>query len=146
MKTTIINSEKIIFFLCLFSSLVLFAQNKVELDTLKAFQFAIPHEIMEYQFNDPEIINELNRLSFNKMLIKDSSSVWMQTRMMIGSISSQSNFFDNSSSNLLSPLYNSYLETQKLATLKAILGSVQVGAVAYLAYKHIKKYGFLKKK
>lgn len=146
MKTTIINSEKIIFFLCFFSGLVVFAQNKVELDTLRAFQFAIPPEIMEYQFNDPEIINELNSLSFNKMLIKDSSSVWMQTRMMIGLLSSQSNLWDNSSSKLLSPLYNSYLETQKLATLKAILGSVQVGAVAYLAYKHIKKYGFLKKK
>ena len=47
---------------------------------------------------------------------------------------------------MLGPLYNNYLESQKLATLKAILGSVQVGAVAYLAYKHIKKYGFLKKK
>jgi len=146
MKTTIINFEKIIFFLCFFSGLILFAQNKVELDTSRAFQFIIPPEILEYQFNDPEIIQELNRLSFNKMLIKDSSSVWMQTRMMIGSLSGQSNLWSNSSSKLLSPLYNSYLETQKLATLKAILGSVQVGAVAYLAYKHIKKYGFLKKK
>jgi len=33
------------------------------------------------------------------------------------------------------------LKEDELKTLKAILGSVQLGGVAYLAYKHIKKYG-----
>ena len=33
------------------------------------------------------------------------------------------------------------LREDELKTLKSILGSVQLGGVAYLAYKHIKKYG-----
>jgi len=146
MKTKILNSRKTILLLYFISCFALFAQNKIELDTLRAFNLSIPEEILEYQFSDPAIINELNLISLNKMFVNDSSSVWMRTRMMIGAISSQSNIYDNSSSKMLGPLYNNYLETQKLATLRAILGSVQVGAVAYLAYKHIKKYGFLKKK
>lgn len=33
------------------------------------------------------------------------------------------------------------LKEDELKTLRSILGSVQFGGVAYLAYKHIKKYG-----
>lgn len=33
------------------------------------------------------------------------------------------------------------LREDELKTLRSILGSVQLGGVAYLAYKHIKKYG-----
>ena len=44
--------------------------------------------------------------------------------------------------NILSPLYSQYLEDQKNDTWRSILGTLQVGAVGYLAYKHIQKYGF----
>lgn len=33
------------------------------------------------------------------------------------------------------------LKEDEFKTLRSILGSVQLGGVAYLAYKHIKKYG-----
>lgn len=33
------------------------------------------------------------------------------------------------------------LREDELKTLRSILGSVQLGGVAYLAYRHIKKYG-----
>jgi len=33
------------------------------------------------------------------------------------------------------------LKEDELKTLRSILGSVQLGGVAYLAYKHVKKYG-----
>ena len=42
------------------------------------------------------------------------------------------------------PLYQKYLEDSKFNPFKYALGMMQVGAVGYLAYKHIKKYGFLK--
>lgn len=145
MKTITASKKTFVLFFCFFCS-VLFAQNKTELDTLSAFNVSIPNEVLEYQFQEPSFLNEISRLSLSKMFINDSSTVWMRTRMMIGGINNQEELFNNSSSNMLSPLYNNYLESQKLATLKAILGSVQLGAVAYLAYKHIKKYGFLKKK
>ena len=78
-------------------------------------------------------------------MLNDSSSAWMRARMMIDQFSKNDEMLSNSASKMINPMYNDYLESQKLATLKAILGSVQVGAVAYLAYKHLKKYGFLKK-
>ena len=139
-------SKKIIPLFFFFTCSVLFAQNKTELDTLNAFNLSIPNEVLEYQFQEPSFLNEISRLSLSKKFINDSSTVWMRTRMMIGGINNQEDLFNNSPSDMLGPLYNNYLESQKLATLKAILGSVQMGAVAYLAYKHIKKYGFLKKK
>ena len=36
---------------------------------------------------------------------------------------------------------NDVLKQQENRTLMTILGSIQAGAVAYLAYKHIKEYG-----
>ncbi len=44
--------------------------------------------------------------------------------------------------NILSPLYSQYMEDQKNDTWRSILGTLQAGAVGYLAYKHIQKYGF----
>ncbi|MFH0736398.1 MAG: hypothetical protein V1773_17775 [bacterium] len=43
---------------------------------------------------------------------------------------------------ILSPLYSQYMEAQKHQTWQYILGTIQAGAVGYLAYKHIQKYGF----
>ena len=36
---------------------------------------------------------------------------------------------------------NEVLKQQEYKTLRTILGSIQAGGVAYLAYRHIKKYG-----
>lgn len=46
--------------------------------------------------------------------------------------------------NILAPLYNSYMENQKFNMVRTILGMTQTAAVGYLAYRHIKKYGFFK--
>jgi hypothetical protein len=48
------------------------------------------------------------------------------------------------SPHFLSPLERKYHEDSKFNPIKYVLGAAQVGAVGYLAYKHIKKYGFLK--
>jgi len=45
---------------------------------------------------------------------------------------------------LLSPLYAQYIEDSKFNPVRYVLGMAQLSAVGYLAYKHIKKYGFLK--
>ena len=37
---------------------------------------------------------------------------------------------------------NEWRRQQEYHTFKMILGSIQIGGAAYLAYKHIKKYGF----
>ena len=42
---------------------------------------------------------------------------------------------------LISPWQCELTKQEELRTLRTILGTVQLGGVAYLAYQHIKKYG-----
>ena len=42
------------------------------------------------------------------------------------------------------PFYNRYLENSKLDPVRYVLGLAQAAAVGYMAYRHIKKYGFWK--
>jgi hypothetical protein len=45
---------------------------------------------------------------------------------------------------LISPYLLQRQKAQQYSTLTAVLGSIQVGGVAYLAYRHIKKYGLFR--
>ena len=45
------------------------------------------------------------------------------------------------SSDFLSPLYNKYLDDQKMAPYMYILGLAEGAATGYLLYQHIKEYG-----
>lgn len=45
------------------------------------------------------------------------------------------------SSDFLSPLYNRYLEDQKMSPYMYILGLAQTATAGYLLYEHISKYG-----
>jgi hypothetical protein len=73
----------------------------------------------------------------------DPNTTWLWTSYAISSqTASQSNLnFDD----MTLPLYQKYIEDSKFNPFRYALGMMQVGAVSYLAYKHIKKYGFLKK-
>jgi hypothetical protein len=42
------------------------------------------------------------------------------------------------------PFYNRYLENSKVDPVRYVLGLIQTAAVGYMAYRHIKKYGFWK--
>jgi hypothetical protein len=45
---------------------------------------------------------------------------------------------------LLSPYFLQQQRARKFSTLTTVLGAIQVGGVAYIAYKHIKKYGLFR--
>ena len=45
---------------------------------------------------------------------------------------------------LMLPFYNRYLESTKIDPIRYVLGLAQTAAVGYMAYRHIKKYGFWK--
>lgn len=129
----------------IFIPAVNFAQVKTSIDTTRIFNFAIPEEVLELQLST-ELSFGNQQFHFSASMLRDTSNVWLRTRMMMTGINMEDNPLGNNTSSMLNPLYNKYMESQKLATLRTILGSLQVGAVSYLAYKHIKKYGFLKKK
>lgn len=144
-KMTNISISKILIIFIFAAVPLSFGQTKTELDTLNSFKLSIPLEVLEYNINNDLYLNRINSSILNNPTFKDSTSVWIQARMMAGNFINAQEGFENTAQKMTTPMLNSYYDSQKLATLKTILSSVQVGAVAYLAYKHIKKYGFLKK-
>ncbi|MCX6169778.1 MAG: hypothetical protein NTX65_10580 [Ignavibacteriales bacterium] len=96
--------------------------------------------------SDTYFFSELNNLRINSYSIDDSASIWMRTRMQLSGMYDRNNLSRGMQSNFLDALSQQYTASQSLKTLRNILGAVQVGAVGYLAYQHLKKYGFLKKK
>ena len=87
---------------------------------------------------------EIPPLQSNKLIEGDNSTIWLRTKVAL----SYSSTFKATSieipDDLMLPLYNQYLEDSKSDPVRYVLGIVQLGAVGYLAYKHIKKYGFWK--
>jgi len=80
----------------------------------------------------------------NKLIAGDKSTLWLRTEMAISYFSQygSGNFGENN--HLLLPFYNQYLENSKFDPIKYVLGIAQISAAGYLAYRHIKKYGFRK--
>jgi hypothetical protein len=95
--------------------------------------------------DDLDFYLDLHDLDKTLHLNADPNTTWLWTSYAISN-SSQESFQSNPNFDYMtSPLYQKYLEDSKLNPFRYALGMMQVGAVGYLAYKHIKKYGFLKK-
>lgn len=93
--------------------------------------------------DDLDFYLDLHDLDKTLLLNADPNTTWLWTSY---AISSQATFQSNLNfDNMTLPLYQKYLEDSKFNPFRYALGMVQVGAVGYLAFKHIKKYGFLKK-
>lgn len=135
-----INRTLFIFLIALFCS-TSYAQS----EGLRGFKFNLPNEVIDLQLNDLELSNP-DKLFFFSTFINDTTSLWIRTNLQLSKLSGYFSSNQNNTVNILSPLYQDYENSQSLRTLKSILGSVSFGATAYLAYKHLKKYGFLKKK
>ncbi len=86
-----------------------------------------------------QIINEsgLNKSNF---YLHDIETVKMMTRLQLEYSVNNMNF--NNFNNIMLPLQEQYIESQKLNFVQYFLGITQTAAVGYLAYRHIKKYGF----
>ncbi len=72
----------------------------------------------------------------------DSTSIWLATKSFFNQPAYFSLSSEDVSGDLLKPLRTQYESEQKLSALRYILGMAQTGAVGYLLYKRIKKYGF----
>lgn len=129
----------------IFACLILFhfssrAQELV--DSLRFDSKLVKHKFL-FMLDDINFRLELQSLNKNIMLNTDPNTQWLWTAY---ALSNEETFhpkmkFDK----MTSSLYQKYLEDSKFNPIRYVLGAMQTGAVAYLAYKHIKKYGFLKK-
>lgn len=96
-------------------------------------------EYFRYE-SSPSFVLPENILTPNK-IDTTATSIRLRTRMalMYGS-----HIYGNETDipdNILQPYYNYYMESKNISLLRRVLGMAQLGAVGYLAYKHIKKYG-----
>jgi hypothetical protein len=112
-------------------------------DSVYRYQGIIPP--IEFQYDLNEIFNKPPISQFpEEVLFNDNqSTIWLRTELMVSK--SLSEFDDNQfSSHFTSSLYEKHLENSKFDMVSYILGVAQTSAVAYMAYRHIKKYGFWK--
>jgi hypothetical protein len=96
---------------------------------------------MQIKFDEFEFHREFKDMKMNVPLDGDPNTVWLRTSLAVSNTKYTDQKF---SPHFLSPLEKQYLENSKFNPLQYALGMVQAGAVGYLAYKHIKKYGFFK--
>ena len=112
-------------------------------DSTYRFQGIVPP--VEFQYNLNEILSKpiINKFGEDVIFDDSQSSIWLRTELLISSSSTQ---FGNNKTNthFTSTLYQQYLKDSEFDMARYILGAAQVSAVAYMAYLHIKKYGFWK--
>ena len=131
----------------LFFSSVDFCQLKEavykNIDSTYRFQGIVPP--IEFKYNINEILSEplYTKLPDEVVFDKNPSTVWLRTELLISNKSEE--FSSNEiNTHFTSPLYQQYLKDSEFNMFRYILGAAQAGAVAYMAYRHIKKYGFWK--
>jgi len=133
---------------CLMITLVVQAQEIDKIseqltDSTYRYQGIIPP--IEFQYNIEELFNTpiLNNIPDNILFDKNPSTIWLRTEVLISSSSIQPGL-DEVNTHFTSPLYQQYLRDSEFDVVRTILGTVQAGAVGYMAYRHIKRYGFWK--
>lgn len=111
-------------------------------DSTIRFQGIIPP--IEFQYNIDEIFSKpiAPNIPDNILFDDNPSTVWLRTELLIMN-NSQSDLGDINT-HFTSPLYQQYLRDSEFNVVRYVLGAVQAGAVGYMAYRHIKKYGFWK--
>lgn len=144
MMKTISNIKFFLFIF--FITITTTAQYNDAADSLHWLQFKIPEEVLNYQFNQLQFEDQLFKNSILSQDIYDTSSVWIRTRMQLGTFHNDNRAEEIWKANILNPLQDKFIKSQQMKFWNTVLASVQVGAVSYLAYKHLRKYGFLKKK
>lgn len=98
-------------------------------------------EQMITRFDEFELYSSLNNFRRQLPLDVDSNTIWLRTSIII----SKEEILDKKlSPHFLEPLELKYYRDSEFNFIRYALGMAQAGAVGYLAYKHIKKYGLFK--
>lgn len=95
-------------------------------------------------YNEFSFYNKLYFPDTQGMVDKNPNTIWLWTSFALSNSNSYNDQFQENSYQILSPLVQLYLDKSKINPFQYVLGLIQYGAVGYLAYRHIKKYGFLK--
>jgi hypothetical protein len=123
-----------------------FSQREEELfsrDSVYRFQGIIPP--VEFQYDLNKIFSKpiSNQIPQEVLFDDNPSTVWLRTQLFISNNAEQFGY-DEINTHFTSPLYQQYLKDSEFDMFRYVLGIAQASAVGYMAYRHIKKYGFWK--
>lgn len=99
---------------------------------------------LQIKLNEFDIYRELNDMKMNLKVNDDPHTIWIWTRLSLTINGQPDTYSGVSPGNMLEPLHQQFLENSKLNPIRYVLGMAQTAAVGYLAYRHIRKYGFFK--
>jgi hypothetical protein len=113
-------------------------------DTVFRFQGINP--LMEYHFDDYDLYLPFDfSIAESEQLPEgDISNLQLRTELALSYPTAFRTSSTNEMNHLMLPFYKQYLENSKIDPIRYILGMAQAAAVGYMAYRHIKKYGFWK--
>jgi hypothetical protein len=113
-------------------------------DTVFRYQGINP--IMNYHFDDYDLYLPFDfSIAESEQLPEgDISNLRLRTELALSYPTAFSTGSADELNHLMLPFYNQYLENSKIDPIRYILGMAQAAAVGYMAYRHIKKYGFWK--
>jgi len=107
-------------------------------DTVLRYQGINP--IMSYYYDDFNFT-----ISESEQLIEGNlSTLQLRTELALSYPTAFNTSSAEASNHLMLPYYKQYLENSKIDPISYVLGLAQTAAVGYMAYRHIKKYGFWK--
>jgi len=112
-------------------------------DSTFRYQGIVPP--IEFQYNLDEIFSKPIAPNIpDEVLFDDNpSTIWLRTQLLISNNAAQSGSGEINTHFTL-PLYQQYLRDSEFDMFRYVLGVAQASAVGYMAYRHIKKYGFWK--
>jgi hypothetical protein len=112
-------------------------------DTVYRYQGIIPPVVFQYDLNQFFQQPLTKQIPVNIIFTEDRSTIWLRTELLF----SNHSYFpveDEFDAHFTSPLHQQFLKDSEFDMVRYVLGMAQLSAVAYMAYRHIKKYGFLK--
>jgi len=112
-------------------------------DSSYRYQGIIPP--VEFQYDMNQIFSKpiSNQIPEDVLFDDNPSTVWLRTQLLISNNAAQFGY-DEINTHFTSPLYQQYLRDSEFDMFRYVLGIAQASAVGYMAYRHIKKYGFWK--
>jgi len=116
--------------------------SNIIIDSTYRYQGIIPP--VEFQYDMNQIFSKpiSNQIPEDVLFDNNPSTVWLRTQLLISN--SSLNEDGEINTHFTSPLYQQYLKDSEFDMFRYVLGIAQASAVGYMAYKHIKKYGFWK--
>ena len=110
------------------------------------FRYQGINPVMNYHFDDYELYLPFDfSIAESEQLPEgDISNLRLRTELALSYPTAFSTSSTDDLNHFMLPYYNSYLESTKIDPIRYVLGLVQTAAVGYMAYRHIKKYGFWK--